>query len=73
MDRITGILIVGLVLGFFVVLGLHNFNKNEYIYIARGVQCKNFDKDTNTLSECSDGLLENYDIINPISIVRIKK
>jgi hypothetical protein len=54
------------------IIILNKVNSNEYIYIARGVQCKEYDKENNVLSKCDDATFGEVDIINPISILKIK-
>ena len=46
--------------------------KPEYIYVARGVQCKEYDKESNTLKECDDATFGEVEIINPISVLKIR-
>ena len=46
--------------------------KPEYIYVARGVQCKEYDKESNTLKKCEDGIFGEVEIINPISVLKIR-
>lgn len=45
----------------------------KYIYIARGVTCKEFDKESNSVKHCfSEEFGEDFDIINPVSVIKVK-
>ena len=46
--------------------------KPEYIYVARGVQCKEYDKESNILKRCDDATFGEVEIINPISVLKIR-
>lgn len=63
------LVILGIVLAAFF---LDKTFSSKYIYSARGVICEEFDKDSNTLKNCDAGSLGKVEIINPISILKIK-
>lgn len=71
-DKILFVVVLCL-LGF--VLGAVFLDKTfstKYIYSARGVICEEFDSGSNTLKNCDAGDLGKVEIINPISVLKIK-
>jgi hypothetical protein len=68
-----GILVVLFIFAFAMGAAVYvGTKKNDYIYIARGVECAEYDRDNNILKDCNFGELGKVDIINPISVIRIK-
>jgi hypothetical protein len=75
MDKIKNAMVVMVVLsvlGGLVYLTINKVGGSEYIYVARGIQCKEYDKDTNTLKQCDESIYGEVEIINPISILKVR-
>ena len=75
MDKIKNVMIAVLVLAVLAVIGYLMINKvgsSNYVYVARGIQCKEYDKDTNTLKKCDDSIFGEVEIINPVSILKVQ-
>jgi len=68
--------ILVIVISLFIILGgllvLDQATESEYLYLARGIECKEFDKDSNTLKQCKDGNLGEVELINPISVIKVR-
>ena len=71
-DTLIALTIVGVLLIITPVIIMYKINTPEYIYVARGIQCKEYDKDSNVLKKCDDSQFGEVEIINPIAVLKIR-
>jgi hypothetical protein len=71
-DKLILIAIASLIVLGLSTLYISQVNKPEYVYVARGIQCKEYDKDSNVLKKCDDSQFGEVEIINPIAVLKIR-